>query len=71
MNYDLDVHLSAAALIEELGEGAPVFAANQAQALLGFGDMNGYQRWNQIQMASYEQLWSPEPDTRPRPTAGR
>ena len=59
MSTDRDIYRSAYLLVEELGEGAPVFAANHAHSLLRMGDMEGYAYRNRIRVATYEQHCTP------------
>ncbi len=63
MSFDVDIYRLAVVLVKELDEGAPIFAANQANALLRTGDMEGYDHWNKIRLAVYEQLWLPSSST--------
>ena len=65
MTSDLDIYRSAKLLIDQHGEDAPIFAAQQADVCLEAGDLDGKAVWMRMIRAIKELQ-----DQRP-PTAGQ
>ena len=57
---DLDIYRSARLLVDQHGDTAAIEAAQQADALLDAGDLDGYAAWKRIVRAVRE-LLSREP----------
>ncbi len=45
---DLDIYRSAAVLVKQHGEDAPIESAMRADAMLDKGDLGGYAAWKRI-----------------------
>ena len=56
MTSDLDIYRSAKLLIDQHGEDAPIFAAQQADACLEKGDLDGKAVWMGVIRAIKELL---------------
>ena len=56
MTSDLDIYRSAKLLIDQLGEAAPIFAAQQAVACWERGDLDGKAVWMRVIQAIKELL---------------
>ncbi len=54
MTSDLDIYRSAAALIKQHGQDAPIHAAMRADAMLEAGDLDGVATWRRILRAVEE-----------------
>ncbi len=65
MPDEIDIYRSAKLLIDQLGEAAPIFAAQQADRCLEAGDLDGKAVWMRV-IRAIEELQ----DRRP-PTAGQ
>ena len=50
---DLDIYRSANVLVTRHGADAPIYAATRADAMLDFGDLDGFSVWKRI-------LWAVE-----------
>ncbi len=50
----LDIYRSAAALVKQHGQDAPIHAAMRADAMLDKGDLDGYAVWRRIVRAVEE-----------------
>ena len=55
MPDDLDIYRSAKLLIDQHGEDAPIFAAQQADKCLEAGDLDGKAVWMRV-IAAIEEL---------------
>ena len=56
MPSDIDIYRSAKLLIHQHGEDAPIFAAQQADACLVAGDLDGKATWMRVIRAIKELL---------------
>ena len=45
---DLDIYGSASLLVKHHGPDAPIHAATRAEAMLDFGDLDGFSVWKRI-----------------------
>ncbi len=54
MTSDLDIYRSAKLLIDQHGEDAPIFAAQQADRCLEAGDLDGKAVWMRVIVAIKE-----------------
>ncbi len=61
MTSDLDIYRTAAVLVKQHGEDAPIHAAMRADALLEAGDLDGLAVWKRI-LRAVEELEAMEPD---------
>ena len=55
MILDLDIYRSAKLLVDQHGEDAPIFAAQQADRCLEAGDLDGKAVWMRV-IAAIEEL---------------
>ena len=62
MTSDLDIYRSAKLLIDQHGEDAPIFAAQQADACLERGDLMGKAAWMWVILAIKALLIEKPPD---------
>ncbi len=62
MIRDLDIYRSAKLLIDQHGEDAPIFAAQQADVCLEAGDLDGKAVWMGVIRAIKELLDQKPPD---------
>ena len=63
MPDDLDIYRSAKLLIDQHGEDAPIFAAQQADRCLETGDLDGKAVWMRV-IAAIRELQQREPGER-------
>ena len=54
MTSDLDIYRSAQVLVKQHGQDAPIHAAMRADAMLDFGDLDGFSVWKRILRAVEE-----------------
>ena len=59
---NLDIYRSAAVIVKQHGEDAPIHAAMRADAMLDKGDLDGYALWKRIVKAVGELLSKERPD---------
>ncbi len=59
MTSDLDIYRTAAVLVKQHGEDAPIHAAMRADAMLEAGDPDGLAVWKRI-LRAVEELLSKE-----------
>ncbi len=62
MPEEIDIYRSAHLLIEQHGEDAPIFAAQQADACLEKGDLDGKATWMGVIRAIKELVDQKPPD---------
>ncbi len=63
MITDLDIYRTAAVLVKQHGDDAPIHAAMRADALLEAGDLEGVAVWKRVLRAVEEmQRAEPRPD---------
>ena len=63
MPSEIDIYRSANLLIEQHGEDAPIFAAQQADRCLAAGDLDGKAVWMRV-IRAIEELQQREPGER-------
>ena len=60
MPDEIDIYRSAKLLIDQHGEEAPIFAAQQADKCLGAGDLDGKATWMRV-IGAIEELLDRQP----------
>ncbi len=60
MTSDLDIYRSAQVLVKQHGQNAPIEAAMRTDAMLDFGDLDGFSVWKRI-LPAVEELQGAAP----------